>query len=770
MQFTKAILLIFILLAGIFNINAQKVGLVLSGGGAKGMAHIGVIRALEENNIPIDYIAGTSIGAIIGALYACGYSPDEMEAMLEAEEFKNWYKGVIPEKHYYYYKKNDEHAEMFGLKFSIKDSSLVPVLPTNLVANQPMDIGILEIYSRYGGGANYNFDNLFVPYRCVATDIHGNRAVVFSKGDLSLAVRASMTFPFYFKPISIDGTLLFDGGIVNNFPYDVMQHDFAPDYIIGSLVTSETEVPGEDDILLQIENMIMNEQLSLTMPDSLGITIVNTFGKVGLLDFPRLKEFSKMGYDNTVKLIPDIKKNVSRRSQLRDVNERRQQFQAKQPEMIIDNIITEGLDKAEQKYVNNSLKQNKKLLSLEQFKDAYYRLVLDNQIESAHPRAVYNSETGFFDMHLKVKKSNRYELQLGGNISSGFSNMAFIGVNYKILGKAAWLIHGNLYFGRLYSAIHVSSRIDFPSDVPLSLKFSGTLNRWDYYKSNSKTFFDDLRPPYLIHHDYNFRAEMIMPVGRTTKFLAGFNTGMLSDNYFQVNNFLQSDTADITDMNFLRFFAAFESNNQNFKLYPNKGTYRNIGISYNYGDETNIPGSTSSASDTAEVSHAWLHFNAINDSYFSLGKRFTLGVFGELSVSNIHLLNNYTSSVIAAQGFYPTPHSRTLFLEDYRANMYLAAGLKTIYKFTDRIDIRLEGYMFVPYQKILKQDVGNQIFKAYYSEPLKYFYPMAAATLVYNTPLGPASVSIHYYEKDGSRLYYLFHIGYLIFNKKATEY
>ena len=102
--------------------------------------------------------------------------------------------------------------------------------------------------------------------------------------------------------------------------------------------------------------------------------------------------------------------------------------------------------------------------------------------------------------------------------------------------------------------------------------------------------------------------------------------------------------------------------------------------------------------------------------------------------------------------------------------MYLAAGLKTIYKFTDRIDIRLEGYMFVPYQKILKQDVGNQIFKAYYSEPLKYFYPMAAATLVYNTPLGPASVSIHYYEKDGSRLYYLFHIGYLIFNKKATEY
>ncbi len=766
----KLLIFLLVLSSSAPLLQAQKVGLVLSGGGAKGLAHIGVIRALEQNNIPIDYITGTSIGAIIGGLYAIGYSPDEMEAILQTKEFENWYNGVIPEEYHFYYKKNDEHAEMISLKFMVKDSSLVPVLPTNLVPNQPMDLGILEIYSAAGAGAGYNFDNLFVPFRCVATDIHRNRAVVFDKGDLSLAIRASMTFPFYFKPISIDGVLLFDGGIVNNFPYDVMIEDFKPDIIIGSVVTSETELPEEDDIMLQIENMIMNEQLSLEMPDSLGITIKTDFGKVGLLDFHRLQELSTLGYINTMNTMPDITARIERRVTALEVEQKRNEFKKQQPQIIVDNIVTHGIDKWEKKYVEFSLKQNKKLLDLDMFRSKYYRLVLDNQIESAHPQAIYNTETGYFDMHLNVKKSNRYDLLLGGNVSSGFANMAFIGVNYKLLGKNSIFLNGNLYFGRLYSSLHLSSRIDIPGKNPFTVKFSGTLNRWDYYKSNSKTFFEDLKPPYLIHHDYHARAELIAPLGRKNKLMVGSNMGMLSDNYFQVNNFLQTDTADITDMSFVRFFAACEKSTLNFKQYANKGNFRSIGISYSLGKETNYPGSTSSVSDTTQSLHSWAHISVINESYLEMNSRFSLGLYGELSASNIGLLSNYTSSVIAAQGFYPTPHSKTLYLEDFRANIYAAGGLKGIIKFTKRIDIRLEAYLFVPYQKILKQDIGNQVFKAYYSEPLKHFYPMAAATFVYNTPLGPASISTHYYHKDGSRLYYLFHIGYILFNKKSYDY
>ena len=103
-------------------VQAQKVGLVLSGGGAKGMTHIGIIRALEENNIPIDYITGTSMGAIIGSLYAMGYSPDDMEALLRSEDFKRWYSGQVEPEYGYYFKQNRPTPEFFNIRFSFKDS------------------------------------------------------------------------------------------------------------------------------------------------------------------------------------------------------------------------------------------------------------------------------------------------------------------------------------------------------------------------------------------------------------------------------------------------------------------------------------------------------------------------------------------------------------------------------------------------------------------------------------------------------------------------
>lgn len=104
--------ILFLLFLLLSPIHAQKVGLVLSGGGAKGLTHIGIIRALEENGIPIDYIAGTSMGAIVGSLYAMGYSPDEMEALLKSDDFKRWYSGNVEEKYIYYFKKILQHPNL----------------------------------------------------------------------------------------------------------------------------------------------------------------------------------------------------------------------------------------------------------------------------------------------------------------------------------------------------------------------------------------------------------------------------------------------------------------------------------------------------------------------------------------------------------------------------------------------------------------------------------------------------------------------------------
>lgn len=113
----KRYLLLLVLALCCFHIaQAQKVGLVLSGGGAKGMTHIGIIRALEENNIPIDYIAGTSMGAIVGSLYAMGYSPDDMEALLRSPDFKRWYSGQVEPQYEYYFKKGRPTPEFLNIR------------------------------------------------------------------------------------------------------------------------------------------------------------------------------------------------------------------------------------------------------------------------------------------------------------------------------------------------------------------------------------------------------------------------------------------------------------------------------------------------------------------------------------------------------------------------------------------------------------------------------------------------------------------------------
>ena len=130
-------------------LHAQKVGLVLSGGGAKGMTHIGIIRALEENNIPIDYITGTSMGAIIGSLYAMGYSPDDMEALLRSEDFKRWYSGKVEPKYAYYFKKSIPTPEFFNICFDFKDSlNVKPQLPTSMVNPIQMNLVFVELFAR----------------------------------------------------------------------------------------------------------------------------------------------------------------------------------------------------------------------------------------------------------------------------------------------------------------------------------------------------------------------------------------------------------------------------------------------------------------------------------------------------------------------------------------------------------------------------------------------------------------------------------------------
>ena len=220
----------------LFAQDRQRVGVVLSGGGASGVAHVGVLKALEENQIPIDYIVGTYAGALVGAMYASGFSPAEIEAYVLSESFQLMVKGQEEAQQQYLFYQDAANASMFNFSIA-QDSILQKSLPLALIDPTYLDFEMLKIFGRTSASVQEDFNQLFVPYRCVASAVETKKSVSFAKGKLNQIVRASMTFPLYLNPVRIDNVLYFDGGLYNNFPIDVLYKEFQPDFIIGSNVS-----------------------------------------------------------------------------------------------------------------------------------------------------------------------------------------------------------------------------------------------------------------------------------------------------------------------------------------------------------------------------------------------------------------------------------------------------------------------------------------------------------------------------------------------------
>jgi NTE family protein len=388
----KTLTVVFLLLLSQSVVYSQKVAVVLSGGGAKGACHVGLLKALEENDIPIDYIAGTSMGAIVAGLYAAGYSPEEMEALMTSEEFKGWAKGVIDPEYVYYYKKDPNDPSWISVPIEISPKKFKPKLPTNLVSPYEMDFQFIRIFADAGAAANYNFDSLFVPFRCVAADITANQPYIARKGNLENAIRASMTFPLYFKPITIDGHLMFDGGIFNNFPVDVVLEDFQPDYVIGSKAAGDYSIPNPDDIVSQIEGLVMNK-VPYQIPEGVkGIMVAPQLIKVEVNDFSQAKSFIDSGYVATTVLMDSIKKNVSRRESKEERRMKREAFNNRKPDMFIDQVIVTGVKPAQADYIRKLIVHHPKQRLFSEMKEDYYRLITDNRFRSVLPRSLVSTK------------------------------------------------------------------------------------------------------------------------------------------------------------------------------------------------------------------------------------------------------------------------------------------------------------------------------------------------------------------------------------------
>lgn len=755
----------------IFPSSAQKVGLVLSGGGAKGMTHIGIIRALEENNIPIDYITGTSMGAIVGSLYAMGYSPDDMEKMLKSPDFKKWYSsGGIEEEYMYYFKMNPTTPEFINIQLSkMKMAKKVKTrfLPSSVVDPMHMNIVFVELYAQATAKCRGNFDQLFVPFRCVASDVYNKRPLIMSNGDLGDAVRASMSFPGMFKPIEIDSVLAYDGGIYDNFPVSTMIKDFNPDIIIGSVVSSNPSKPKEGDIMSQLENMIM-QKTDYSIPDSLGIMMTFKYTDVGLMDFDRYDELHDIGYNRTIQIMDSIKQRISRRTSYRILERKRIDFKRDMPELKFRKIIIHGTNEQQKKYIMRGFHANDNdIFSLEDLRRGYFRLLSDNMITEIIPHAVYDYIDNTFTLVLNVKIAEDISVRIGGNVGSNGANQIYLGASYHNLGQYSkeFALEGQL--GQIYNNFQVTGRIDLPTEVPTSYKMVLSLSSFDY-QGQTKNFINQINSPVFNKKDEKFiKAYINMPFLSKHKAEFGLGAATLTDQYFQTNVIDFTNSArDKSSYNILGGSVALEGNTLDSKLYSVSGKKERLAANIYLGNEKFRQGmGTDPYNGEFEYTQAWLQISYELEKYFRISRKVSLGSYLHAYYSSRNFSNNYRATMMQAGEFSPTTHSKITYNEAFRANQFAGVGLIPIYKFNSMIQARLGIYGFVPFFPIN----CNELNKATYGKMFSKFEYLGDLSVVVRLPFGSVSAYLNYYSSPGKNWNAGISLGWQIFGERFMQ-
>lgn len=747
--------------------QAQKVGLVLSGGGAKGMTHIGIIRALEENNIPIDYITGTSMGAIIGSLYAMGYSPDDMEALLRSEDFKRWYSGQVEPKYGYYFKQNRPTPEFFNIRFSFKDSLHIKpqILPTSMVNPIQMNLVFVELFARATAACNGDFNRLFVPFRCIASDVYNKRPLIMRKGDLGDAVRASMSFPFVFKPIEIDSVLAYDGGIYNNFPTDIMREDFRPGVIIGSVVAANPSKPKENDLMSQLENMIM-QKTDYTLPDSLGIIMTFKYDDVSLLDFDRLQELHDIGYNRTISLMDSIKGRIHRRVNAENVRLRRLVYRSNLPQFRFRDIYIEGANPQQQAYIKKEFHdEDHEVFTYEDLKRGYFRLLSDNMISEIIPHAVYDTESDLYSLHLKVKMEDNFSVRMGGSVSTTSSNQIYLGLGYQNLNYYSKEITLDGQIGKVYNNAQLMAKIDLPTRIPTSYRLIASLSTFDYYKKD-KLFSKNDKPSFNSKDERFVKLMVALPFLANKRAEISIGYGKLQDNYFQssVINF-DKDRSDKSTYNLLGGAIGFYGSTLNARQYATKGYFEKLVAQVFSGKERFIPGNPTETSVTTKDRQSWLQISYMKYAYHTMSPKFTLGWMAEMLYSSKNFSENYTATMLQAADFSPTPHSKLMYNEAFRANQFLAAGVKPIFVLNDMFQFRSEFYGFMPIFPIKK----NALNKAYYGKAFSRFEYLGEISVICQLPFGAISVYVNHYSSPKKEWNVGLTLGWQLFNYRFIE-
>lgn len=761
----KRFFIILFLIITVSNLYAQKVGIVLSGGGAKGLAHIGVIKALEENSIPIDYVTGTSMGSIVGALYSIGYTTDEMVALFHSKDFSMWLNGETDISLKYSFMQEDLSAEWLRLRLN-RDTVVKAYLPTGIVAGYQMDFAFMQIMGRGEAAANYNFDSLMVPFRCAASDIYAKKSVIFKYGHLSNAVRSSMAIPLYFKPVKYEKGLLYDGGIYNNFPIDAMETDFNPDYIIGVQVSDNNENPSEDDLMMQIFNMTMDRS-DYSIPEGKGLMIVPDVLSISTLGFSKADEIILKGYVAAMEKMPEILAAVQRRVDSTEVNIKRESFKTKMPEFNFDNVNITGLKSAHSKYVTGLFRRwSNEPRDLKSTRRYFYRLIADPTLDKLYPTSTYDPSSGYYSLNLDVTRSKNISAKIGGTISSSSTSQMFIELEHLFFGQIPIRFWGNGYFGRFYNSGKVAMRSYFTYPMLFSLEAGLQIDRWNYMEADPDIIFIDTRNAMMIKQDGEFYANLGLPLGMSGKVTMGPVMGVYKQQYYLNKQFLSNDKLDKSLMEYRGVHLTYERTTLDNRMYPTKGSEIFARAKSTWLDEQFQQGTSAEQLITADNTSKYFWDITLDYKNYMLHKgRLTFPFSVEFNFSHHDKLCNSMADLLATNAYRPTPYTQTVIFEDFRAQKYGAGSIGMLVRLFSNIHLLLDAHVFQPYQKdfLMADNEGNYFTERRGSFSGREYF--CNATLFYNTFVGPLALNIRYMPHGSSHFYFMLTIGHMVFNK-----
>lgn len=764
-RFSLSIIFLLLFTAGY---SQKKVGLVLSGGAAKGIAHIGVLKALEENEIPIDYIVGTSMGGIVGGCYAAGMSPDLIEQIFLSNEFLGWINGNPEEGFNYHFNKSDDNPHFLKVQFSL-DSTFNVQVSASLASDVALNFAMAEKMAQASAISNGNFDSLFIPLRVVAAEVFTQTEVVLHDGSLSDGLRATQTVPFFYEPIRVNGQYLFDGGVYNNFPVSVMQKDFDPDVIIGVNVSTKiyNEYPyGMDDKLISNSLLyLLLDKSDPTLISDSGVFIQPNLKGYTSFDFRRAKSLIDSGYAQTIRQLDEIKAKIPNRITCDEVAAKRNDFNDRNVPYRFNKIEFNGFSQKQQNYINrifNVRKNKPRDLSYHEIKKGYYKLASDDYFKNVYPNIHYNPAESAFSFKLTRRPQKNFQTELGGVIATRDISNIFVGLNYYVFNNFLNHFYLGLYAGDFYKAAELKARIDLPFSNQVFIEPAVSYNNRNYLENDD--LLVDADPTVLTREDRNYVVNIGWPLGRrfkTTVSVGGMNT---RDRYSNRDFFISSDTLDVLRLRGGSLGFEMASNTLNRKQYASTGRSFSLTGTYFFVEENHTPGNTSFQQGKYKASHRWVQLRLKAEQYLSKGW-YKPGYYIEGVLSNQPVFRNYYGTIINAPAFYTLQDSPTLILENFRAFNYMAGGIRNIFTLRPKLDFRLEAYVFKPFEYLQQGSDQEVVFNSDFST----FYFVGTAGLVLHSPIGPVSLSFNYYDDEENQFGVLLHAGFLLFRKHPFE-